>query len=216
MAWTCRTIIRLCNMTHCGTQAVSSISLSNQVTVRSCHSHHNGGPGIWFDGDNRGSVISDNVVEQNTHAGIMYEISLSALITGNTAVGNGTVHKGVYGAGILVLSSSDVEIANNTVTGNSEGILAHQEDRGSGAFGVYEVKNLWVHDNTVTQPVGYSGMLNFMGNNAMLYSLNNRFDNNHYDVRGNATPFYPGSLSGTTIAAWQALGQDVHSTFTGP
>ncbi len=52
----------------------------------------------WYDGDNRRSVVSDNLVTDNTHVGIMYEISRSGVIRGNTVTGNGTVHKGVYGS----------------------------------------------------------------------------------------------------------------------
>ena len=192
------------------------ISLSSDVTVRGCHVHDNVGPGIWYDGENRGSVIADNIVRDNTHVGIMYEISQAGTIKGNTVSGNGTVHKGVYGSGILIVSSQDVEVHDNVLSGNSNGIVAHREARGSGTFGVREVRNLWVHDNDIDQRFGSSGMLDFIGDNAMLRTLNNRFDRNRYDVRGNSMPFYAGSLSPTTISGWRGAGQDSHSTFIGP
>jgi parallel beta-helix repeat protein len=192
------------------------IEQSDDVTVHGCHVHDNVGPGIWYDGDNRGSLISGNTVTDNTHVGILYEISYSGVIQGNTVVGNGVVEKAVYGSGILVANSQDVEIHDNVLRQNSDGIVAHRENRGSGAFGVYEVRNLWVHDNDIEIPSGHAGMLDFIGDNAMLHSLNNRFDRNRYDITGNALPFYAGALDPSSVSAWRALGQDQNSTFTGP
>ncbi len=88
-----------------------------------------------------------------------------------------------------------MEVYGNTVGGNSNGIIAHRENRGSSALGVHEVRNLWVHDNNIDQRIGETGMLDFIGDNAMLHTLNNRFDANHYNLTGNLRPFYAGSLT---------------------
>jgi parallel beta-helix repeat protein len=184
------------------------------VTVRGCHVHHNVGPGIWFDIDNQGSVIADNLVSDNAYVGIFYEISYAGVIQGNTVTGNGTATTGPYAAGILVASSQDVEVHYNVVRGNADGIVGMQENR-SGQFGPYLVTNLWVHDNDVRQPVGASGLLDLIGDGA-IYTRNNRFDRNVYDVTGNALPFWIDRLVRASRTTWQGRGQDPNSTFTGP
>jgi parallel beta-helix repeat protein len=186
-----------------------------QVTVRDCHVHHNVGPGIWFDIDNQGSVIADNLVTANAYAGIFYEISYAGVIQGNTVTGNGTAATGPIGAGILVAASQDVEIHHNVLRDNAAGIVALQENRGSGRLGPYVVTNLWVHDNQVYMTRGASGLLNFMGDGS-LYTRNNRFDQNVYDVTGNTLPFLIDALTPVSQSDWQARGQDGNSTFTGP
>jgi parallel beta-helix repeat protein len=186
-----------------------------QVTVRGCHVHHNVGPGIWFDIDNQGSVIADNLVTANAYAGIFYEISYAGVIQGNTVTGNGTAATGPIGAGILVAASQDVEIHHNVLRDNAAGIVALQENRGSGRLGPYLVTNLWVHDNQVNLTRGASGLLNFMGDGS-LYTRNNRFDQNVYDFTGNTLPFLIDALTPVSQSDWRARGQDGNSTFTGP
>lgn len=191
------------------------ISISDDVTVHGCAVHDNVGPGIWYDGDNRGSVVSANVVTGNTQIGIMYEISLSAVIQGNTISGNGSATTGPNGAGILVSASQDVEVHHNVLVGNANGIIGLQEERGSGRYGRHLVTNLWVHDNDVTLAVGTSGLLDFI-RDGTLYTRNNRFDHNAYNITGNSLPFWIDALIRVSRAAWQARGLDPTSTFTGP
>ena len=192
------------------------VSSSSNVIVRGCHAHHNVGPGIWYDIDNRGSFVVDNLVTDNSYAGILYEISYSGVIQGNTVLRNGTPEAGVFGAGILIASSGDVEIHHNSLQANRQGIVAIQQDRGAGQFGPYLVENLSVHDNDVELKTGAAGLLDAIGTGSILNSSSNRFDGNRYDVTGNPLPFYTGGPNPDSIAAWQALGQDLTSTFTGP
>jgi parallel beta-helix repeat protein len=196
------------------------VSESNGFVIRNTYSHHNNGPGLWYDIDNQNGLLENNLVTDNTEAGIFYEISYTGVIRGNTITNNGTADLNHTGAGILVSESPDVEVYNNLLSGNSHGIIALQTERGSGVAGLLQVKNLWVHNNTITQTIGQrSGMLNFISavdGIAMMSTRNNRFNLNAYTVTGNATPFNPGGLTPTTIAGWRALGQDQNSTFTGP
>jgi parallel beta-helix repeat protein len=188
------------------------IHYGERVTVRRCRVHHNVGPGIWYDGNNRGSLIEDNLVTDNTHVGIFYEISLAGVIRGNILLRNGTVHKGIYGAGILVATSQDVEVRDNVLDANANGIVAIQENRSDG----YPVRNLWVHDNTVKQGTGGSGLVNLVPGDAMLRTMNNRFEGNVYNIGGNPSPFWMGALVRVSRSGWQARGQDQNSTFAGP
>ncbi len=197
------------------------VSNSNGMTIRNVNSHHNNGPGIWYDINNQGSVVENNTVHDNNYAGIFYEISYNGIIRGNTVSHNGTSDSNYTGAGILVSASPDVQVISNTVVAStSHGIIALQETRGSGILGLYQTRNLSVHDNTVTLPSGKrSGMLDFISSSdrsAMLSDRNNIFNNNNYTIDGNTLPFYPGNLNAVSQAGWQALGQDVGSTFGGP
>jgi parallel beta-helix repeat protein len=187
----------------------------NNVTVRGCHAHHNVGPGIWFDIDNRGSVVQDNLATDNAYVGIFYEISYAGVILGNTVTGNGTATTGPYGAGILISESGDVEVHHNVVRGNADGIVGLQTNRGSGLYGPYLITNLWVHDNDVKVTTGSSGLLDLIGDGS-LYNRNNRFTLNTYDITGNSLPFSINGLVRVSRSTWQARGLDLNSTFTGP
>jgi parallel beta-helix repeat protein len=87
--------------------------------------HGNYGQGAWFDVNNHDVQIEDNLVEDNEGVGIMYEISRKGTIRNNIVRGNGTGaavlgkeggKEYAYSAGILVSSSEDVTVENNTVT----------------------------------------------------------------------------------------------------
>jgi parallel beta-helix repeat protein len=94
--------------------------------------HDNDGPGLWTDIDAQGTTYIDNVVRDNTRAGIFHEISADATIRGNTVTGNGHgFDTWLWGAGILLAGSHDVEVDGNTLSGNAAGIALIQQDRGT-------------------------------------------------------------------------------------
>jgi hypothetical protein len=147
--------------------------------------------------------------------GIMHEVSYSAVIRNNTVRRNGWGFSAyIWGAGILVSASSDVEVAWNLLDGNADGIGAAQQNRGSGAYGPYEVWNLWMHDNTVLNPGnGWSGFVQDIDSDPKYFtSRNNRFQNNHYQL-GNNTWFLQWRDLGRTVQEWQSFGQDATGTF---
>jgi parallel beta-helix repeat protein len=105
----------------------SKMVRTDGLVLRANYSHHNHGHGLWTDIDNINTLYEGNRVEDNTRSGIFHEISYRAVIRGNTARRNGaTGAQWVDGAGILVNSSRDVEIAGNTVEDNLNGIAAVQ------------------------------------------------------------------------------------------
>ena len=99
--------------------------------------HHNHGPGLWADFENLGMVYENNVVEDNDWAGIFHEISYAAVIRNNTVRRNGFQDpRGWYWrAGILIAASSDVEIYDNTVEDNANGIVGIQQRPGGRGLG---------------------------------------------------------------------------------
>jgi len=83
----------------------------------------NDGPGIWFDIDNRKSMVSENLCADNTRAGIFIEISGRGGIKllRNLCFRNG-LRDGKWGsAGILLGESESCIVEGNILVGNKEG-----------------------------------------------------------------------------------------------
>jgi parallel beta-helix repeat protein len=179
---------------------------SDGLVIRNNHVHHNhGSMGIWLDFNLRNCLIEGNLVEHNGTGGILYEISYSGTIRNNTVRNNGSW-------GIVVSTSSGVEVYDNTLTDNAHGILGIHNDRGSSDFGQFILKDLWVHDNTVTLPQGaFTGILDDTGGTAAYTSYNNRFDRNSYTSVPNF-PFW-GTQSDGSWSAWQGAGRDLNGSF---
>lgn len=183
------------------------------LVVRSNVSHHNHGHGLWTDIDNIDTRYEGNRVVDNTRSGIFHEISYRAVIRGNVARRNGGQGAAwVDGAGILVASSRDVEIVENVVEGNRNGIAAIQSARGSGAHGAYELADLWVHDNTVAMSEGYTGVVQNAGSRAVFTSMNVRFQGNRYTLAGVSRPF-AWRDGAHDPSGWRGFGHDVTGTF---
>lgn len=191
-----------------GTKFVRTVDM----IVRQNYVHHNSGPGLWTDGYNSGVRYEDNVVEDNQGPGIFHEISYSAIITNNTVKRNGFSWGWYMGAGILIAASSDTEVRGNRVFDNANGIIAMQQDRGSGPQGVHQVKNVYVHDNRVAMAAGATG-LGFDPKYTGVRSANgNRFDANIYELGKQTQPFvWLGKAM--TKEEWVRQGQDKTGQF---
>jgi hypothetical protein len=142
--------------------------------------------------------------------GIFHEISYAAIIRDNRCARNGfAIPAQLRGGAITVTSSPDVQIYGNRLTDNHAGITINQDDRGAGAYGPYQVKNLDVHDNLVVQTDG--GRAAGLGGNDPTFdqfssSANNKFAHNSY-VLGRDARFQWGSTA-LTWPQWQSAGQD--------
>jgi|RhiMetdeSRZDD1v2_1073273.scaffolds.fasta_scaffold46706_3 parallel beta-helix repeat protein len=91
------------------------VSQSTNVTFRDNFVHHNRWDGIWYDGDNVGSLIEGNRVEDNPGSGIFYEISGRGIIRNNVVRRSGE-------HGVFISTSKDAEIYSNTLEDNFRGI----------------------------------------------------------------------------------------------
>lgn len=154
---------------------------TSNLTVDNNRVHNNKGPGLWTDTANANTVYRDNRVWNNTGPGIFHEISCNALIERNTVEGNGSGFTGsLDGAGILIFSSPDVEVRNNVVRNNRHGIAGKHDARHERPT-CNQLRNLWVHDNTVAGP-GRTGVVAIRNTDStsLFGSWNNRFDRNTY------------------------------------
>lgn len=142
----------------------------------------NDGAGLWTDLDCVDVLYEGNEVIDNTGAGIFHEISYAAEIRGNTVMGNGEDSPGwVWGAGIQIAGSSDVVVVDNVVEANRHAIIGVEQDRGSGAFGEYELARISVLQNTIRDS-GQTGIAQDRGA-PQVYERDHVFDENSYSGR---------------------------------
>ena len=182
-------------------------------TIRNNKVHHNKGKGIWTDENVIYALIEGNVSTDNDHQGISHEVSYDAIIRNNTVERNGFKNSaGVAGGGITLNSSANVEIYGNQVNYNADGIGAYQQNRGSGTYGLHEVRNLYVHDNVVRMSSGNTGLTQAVNNNAYYTSKNNRFVHNTYYMGGNTMRFWWMNATKSNTQ-WKSYGLDVTGVF---
>ena len=83
-------------------------------TMRNCTSHHNGGPGLWWDHECDDVLVEHNNVYDNGRQGIQYEISSNATIRWNRCCKNGRdFWKWVFGSQILIQNSKNCRVYEN-------------------------------------------------------------------------------------------------------
>ena len=190
---------------------------STRLTLRGNYVHDNAGPGLWTDIDNRFTVIEGNRVVNNAGPGIFHEISYDAKIRANTVIRNAfdQIYDDWYvGAGICVAESSNVEVYDNTVAGNANGITLVMQERGGGRHGRYEARNGYVYDNTIIMTEGSTGLANNTGDSVYWADRNNRFEGNTYmvDSLSAARWLWEGNRA-RTKDEWTALGNDRNGLF---
>lgn len=168
--------------TDCGFEAGGFKWVAKNVTVRNSKIHHNACKGLWTDVNTRNIVITNNRIFNNWESGIFIEISSGATIKGNTVYGNGFKTKPscsgwLWGGGITIASSDHVVVANNTVSGNCNGITGTQQHRPDGHPGL--LQDISIRDNTISGP-GKTGVISDNGANLALRNIvlaNNKVSN---------------------------------------
>jgi parallel beta-helix repeat protein len=177
---------------------------TDKVAVINNFVHDNYGIGVWFDTDNTGSVIDGNVISRNSHRGVMVETSYGAMISNNSITDNGKDAHWISGGGIFIATSSNVEICNNILKDNRDGITGFANERGSGRLGKYTTTNLQVHDNYIST-TGATGLTRGPETDP-----SNSFSRNHYCLLGSGGFLWGQSVD---LNGWRAAGQDKEGTF---
>jgi hypothetical protein len=188
-------------------------------------SHDNHGPGLWTDTDNAGTVYEYNDVVNNWASGIFHEISWDAKIDHNFVSNNASLK---YCGGTFPFFCSEIRLADsggepgttidlgyNTVTPNSmnAAIGLANSARGAGLYGVRQIENVHVHNNTIDLSAGsVTGVVDESGNDtpALFTTQGNSLDYDAYTGAGK-NAFYWNGLK-NSFAALQALGQERHGT----
>ena len=128
---------------------------TTNLVVRGNDAHDNLGPGLWSDTDNTGILYEYNDVHENRDApGIFHEVSYDAIIRNNHIWDNGWPdampdNPFWQRAGIEIAGSSNVEISDNLIEDSAKGIVGIDQCVGSGAYGVWQLVNVWAHDNII-------------------------------------------------------------------
>jgi hypothetical protein len=100
---------------------------------------------VWCDGDCNALTVKDSTITGNGKAGIHDEVSSGpAVISGNTIKGNGILGPADRHAGLLIMSSKNVNAYNNTFGSNVGYGVEIDEDRRRP-----RMRNVKVHDNTM-------------------------------------------------------------------
>lgn len=190
----------------------SKFAYTTDLVARGNFVHHNDGPGLWTDIDNLRTLYEDNQVNDNRGEGIFHEISYAAVVRNNTVRRNGlSFSPWVWGAGIHVASSRDVEVYGNTVEGNGNGIVGSQQARGEGAYGARLLDNLSVHHNTVRDS-GTVGVGQDVGDPTIFTTRGIRYFANDYRT---SQLFSWQDRDYQDAATWRSFGQDVDGTWSG-
>jgi parallel beta-helix repeat protein len=136
-----------------GWEAGGFKAVTHDVVVEGNEFDHNAGSGIWFDIGSSGIVVRDNRVHDNLRVGIFVEISSDVRVTANTVWSNGREGDGwLNGAGILVHTSTRVEVDHNLVAWNGDGIGVESQDRPDRPTDA--PTDVRVHDNDVLMEDG--------------------------------------------------------------
>lgn len=190
----------------------------SSLVVRGNQVLDNRSVGVWLDIDCKGVVVENNLVSGNWADGVRYEISYDGRIIGNKVVANalrigrngGTSI--YYGAGITVHSSRNVEVANNVVDGNLNGIALQARNRGTGVYGSWVLTDATVHDNDIGMVRGQTGMVQNLGAEYFT-TKGNRFFNNIYRLDSLDAKRFQWKDSARTKDEWYDYGQDRFGTF---
>jgi len=188
---------------------------AQNVVFRRNYAHHNIGPGLWADSDNINITYEGNRTLRNDGPGIFHERSYNAIIKNNWCGANGFGFPvWMVGGGIVVASSTNVEISGNTVWYNADGIgIVHASENG-GRFGPYEVENIYVHDNDITMGDGQTGLALKSEDISFFSNRNIRFENNNYVLVGEKEKFFRWMNNLRTESEWKNFGQDLGGSVT--
>ncbi len=170
----------------CGWEGGGVKWTAQNVTVKNASVHDNACKGLWPDINGNGGTIINNKVYNNWDEGIFIEISSNYVISGNTVYGNGFKNYNagsggcasyLWAGGITISSSDHVDIFNNNVYGNCNGITGVDQARTDRSDGVSPsiIQYMNVHDNTIAGPGGRTGVI---GGGSQDPSRNNTFTNN--------------------------------------
>jgi len=182
--------------------------------------HHNHGGGLWFDIDNYGVVIRSNRFEANDRWGVLYEISRQAEIYWNEALAttSGPERLFFHGAGIVVSNSAGVNVHQNLLDGNDNGILLKEDATRTAPPGTVRqplphIHDVDVHDNDVGMRRGVTGMRVDGGDPGGDWrQAGVRFAGNRYRLDRDGERFVGVGNDVVTFDQWQALGNDTGGT----
>ncbi|WP_406056974.1 right-handed parallel beta-helix repeat-containing protein [Kribbella sp. NBC_00889] len=180
----------------------------------------NRGVGLWSDAYDDGRTFSANQIVDNAADGIRYEIGRNGVIENNEisrnglGTGRGSGTSLWDGGGINVNTSSNVQVRDNVVADNVNGISIQSRTRGSGPWGLNVLRGIVVSGNQVTMRGGTTatGMVQNAGAAIPLGEVT--LDKNTYILDSLTTDRFQKTGQWYSAQEWRMTGQDTTSTFT--
>ncbi|GAA1133895.1 hypothetical protein GCM10009630_35120 [Kribbella jejuensis] len=178
------------------------------------------GVGLWSDAYDDSRTFANNQIADNAADGIRYEIGRNGVIEDNVISGNGFgTGRGSGtslwdGGGINVNTSSNVQVRDNIVANNVNGIAIQSRTRGSGPWGTNVLRDIVVSGNRVTMRGGTTatGMVQNAG--AVIPAGEVTMNDNSYILDSLGAERFQKTGEWYTAKQWQNTGQDTTSLFT--
>ncbi|MEU4287710.1 right-handed parallel beta-helix repeat-containing protein [Kribbella sp. NPDC026596] len=181
---------------------------------------YNRGVGLWSDAYDDGRTFNSNQILDNVADGIRYEIGRNGVIEDNVisdngfGTGRGSGTSLWDGGGINVNTSSNVQVRDNVVANNVNGISIQSRTRGSGPWGTNVLRDIVVSGNKVTMRGGTTatGMVQNAG--AVIPAGEVTLNGNTYILDSLAAERFQKAGQRYTAQQWRQAGQDTSSAFT--
>ncbi len=193
---------------------------SNGLVVRGNLLESNTGFALWTDFDNVNVTYENNVIQNNTYAGINHEVSCAAVVRNNVVRGNNTALLGQSlwsGGEIYARSSKDLQIYGNAIDASpGANAVALRQDTSytSPNCGTMVLSNIAVHDNDIRLEAGSAH--GEVGGGAGYSAANGiQFSGNTYHLPDPAGAYFwlDGATQPMTTTQWQGGGQDGSGQF---
>ncbi|MGZ0146822.1 right-handed parallel beta-helix repeat-containing protein [Kribbella sp. WER1] len=178
------------------------------------------GVGLWSDAYDDSRTFSNNQIVDNAADGIRYEIGRNGVIANNTVSGNGFgTGRGSGtslwdGGGINVNTSSNVQVRDNVVANNVNGISIQSRTRGSGPWGQNLLRGIVVSGNQVTMRGGSTATGMVQNSGAAIPAGAVTLNDNAYILDSLTADRFQKAGQWYTAQQWRTTGQDTSSTFT--
>ncbi len=192
---------------------------SNKGTVTGNLIKQNIGVGLWSDAYDDGRVFSDNQIVDNAADGIRYEIGRNGVIENNTITGNGLgtgrgSGRSLWdGGGINVNTSTNVQVRNNTLSDNVNGISIQSRTRGNGPWGLNLLRDVIVTGNKVTMRGGTTATGMVQNSGAAIPTGEVVLKGNSYLLDSLSADRFQKFGQWFSAKEWQAAGLDAGSNF---
>jgi hypothetical protein len=187
------------------------------MVVENSYFHDNPGGGLWFDIDNYNVVVRSNRFEDNDYRGLLYEVSRDARVHWNQVVGTrrGPENFARNGAAIVVFNSAGVQVSQNLLRDNANGVLLREDRRvtrwaaDTYRQGLPHLHDVEVSDNDIAMRQGVIGTEVRNGDSIMDWPPSNaRFAGNTYRLDPAGHQFLGAGNHGYTFEQWRGLGND--------
>ena len=178
------------------------------------------GVGLWSDAYGDGQLFRGNQIIDNAADGIRFEIGRNGVIENNTITGNGLgtgrgSGKSLWdGGGINVNTSSNVQVRNNRVADNVNGISIQSRTRGSGPWGLNVLRDVTVTGNKVTMKQGTAATGMVQNSASPIPGGEVVFSTNTYVLDSLLAYRFQKFGHWFTAPQWQKAGLDTNSKFT--